>query len=156
GLHDATTGLIAVVHFDAHLDLLDESPMQGRFSQSSGMRRVLELPRVAGRHSIQIGTRSFNFPSSKRYIDDVGLAEVPARAVRRHGTAWTQERITEVIRGADHLFVAVDIDVLDPAHAPGVGWHEPGGLASGDLIDMLVALAPLADGFCLNEVNPMT
>jgi agmatinase len=156
GLHDATAGRIAVVHFDAHLDLLDESPMQGRFSQSSGMRRALELPRVAARHSIQIGTRNFNFPSSKRYIDDVGLTEVPARAVRQRGTAWTLERIREVTRGADHLFVAVDIDVLDPAHAPGVGWHEPGGLTSGDLIDMLVALAPDANGFCLNEVNPMT
>jgi len=156
GLHDATSGHIAVAHFDAHLDLLDESPMQGRFSQSSGMRRALELPRVVPRHSIQIGTRNFNFPSSKRHIDAVGLTELPARAVRQRGTAWAIERIREVTRGADHLFLAVDIDVLDPAHAPGVGWHEPGGLTSGDLIDMLVALAPDADGFCLNEVNPMT
>ena len=76
--------------------------------------------------------------------------------MRQRGTAWALERIREVTRGADHLFVAVDIDVLDPAHAPGVGWHEPGGLTSGDLIDMLVALAPDAGGFCLNEVNPMT
>jgi agmatinase len=156
GLHDATSGSIAVVHFDAHLDLLDDSPMQGRFSQSSGMRRALELPRVAARHSVQVGTRNFNFPSSKRFIDDVGLTELPARAVRQRGTEWALGRIREVTRGADHLFVAVDIDVLDPAHAPGVGWHEPGGLTSGDLIDMLVALAPDASGFCLNEVNPMT
>jgi len=156
GLHDATSGRIAVVHFDAHLDLLDESPMQGRFSQSSGMRRALELPRVAARHSIQIGTRNFNFPSSKRYLDEVGLTELPARALRQRGTMWALERVREVTHGADHLFVAVDIDVLDPAHAPGVGWHEPGGLTSGDLIDMLVALAPGADAFCLNEVNPMT
>ena len=156
GFHDATSGSIAVVHFDAHLDLLDDSPMQGRFSQSSGMRRALELPRVAARHSIQVGTRNFNFPSSKRFIEDVGLTELPARAVRQRGTEWALGRIREVTRGADHLFVAVDIDVLDPAHAPGVGWHEPGGLTSGDLIDMLVALAPDASGFCLNEVNPMT
>ena len=156
GFHDATSGRIAVVHFDAHLDLLDESPTQGRFSQSSGMRRALELPRLAARHSVQVGTRNFNFPSSKRFIDDVGLTELPARAVRQRGTEWTLGRIREVTRGADHLFVAVDIDVLDPAHAPGVGWHEPGGLTSGDLIDMLVALAPDASGFCLNEVNPMT
>jgi formiminoglutamase/agmatinase len=156
GLHDASPGAIAVVHFDAHLDLMDDSPKQGRFSQSSGMRRALELPRVAARHSVQVGTRNFNFPSSKQSIDAVGLTELPARAVRQRGAAWAVERIREVTRGADHLFVAVDIDVLDPAHAPGVGWHEPGGLTSGDLIDMLVGLAPDADGFCLNEVNPMT
>ena len=156
GFHDATSGRVAIVHFDAHLDLMDDSPKQGRFSQSSGMRRALELPRVAARHSLQVGTRNFNFPSSKRFIESVGLTEVPARAVRQHGVAWTLERIREVTGGADHLFVAVDIDVLDPAHAPGVGWHEPGGLTSGDLIDMLVALAPQVDGFALNEVNPMT
>ena len=156
GFHDATSGAIAVVHFDAHLDLMDDSPKQGRFSQSSGMRRALELPRVAARHSVQVGTRNFNFPSSKQFIDSVGLTELPARALRQRGVAWALERIREATRGADHLFVAVDIDVLDPAHAPGVGWHEPGGLTSGDLIDMLVSLAPDAGGFCLNEVNPMT
>jgi formiminoglutamase/agmatinase len=145
-----------VVHFDAHLDLLDESSAQGRWSQSSGMRRALELERVRARHSVQVGTRNFNFPSSKRFIDDVGLTELPARAVVRRGVDWTLERIRAVVGGADHLFVSVDMDVLDPAHAPGVGWHEPGGLTSRELIDLLVALAPVAGGFALNEVNPLT
>jgi formiminoglutamase/agmatinase len=156
GFHDAVAGTVAVVHFDAHLDLLDESSAQGRWSQSSGMRRALELERVRARHSVQVGTRNFNFPSSKRFIDDVGLTELPARAVVRRGVDWTLERIRAVVGGADHLFVSVDMDVLDPAHAPGVGWHEPGGLTSRELIDLLVALAPVADGFALNEVNPLT
>jgi formiminoglutamase/agmatinase len=156
GFHDAVPGTVAIVHFDAHLDLLDGSPRQGRYSQSSGMRRALELPRVAARHSVQVGTRNFNFPASKRFLDSVGLTEIPARAVLRQGTGWVLERIRGVVRGADHLFVAVDIDVLDPAHAPGVGWHEPGGLTSRELIDLLVELAPVTGGLALNEVNPMT
>lgn len=156
GFHDAVTGTVAVVHFDAHLDLLDESLAQGRYSQSSGMRRALELPRVVARHSVQVGTRNFNFPSSKRFIDEVGLTELPAKAVLHHGPAWTLERIRAVVAGADHVFVSVDMDVLDPAHAPGVGWHEPGGLTSRALLDLLVSLAPVTGGFALNEVNPMT
>jgi formiminoglutamase/agmatinase len=159
GFHDATDtagGSIAVVHFDAHLDLLDDSPAQGRYSQSSGMRRALELPRVDPGRSVQVGTRNFNFPSSKRFLDKIGLTELPARAVLRHGTGWTLERIRATVAGADHLFVSVDIDVLDPAHAPGVGWHEPGGLTSRELIDLIVELAPATAGFALNEVNPMT
>ena len=40
GVHDAVSGSLGIVHFDAHLDLLDESPAQGRYSQSSGMRRA--------------------------------------------------------------------------------------------------------------------
>jgi len=159
GFHDATDivgGSVAVVHLDAHLDLLDESPAQGRYSQSSGMRRALELPRVAAARSVQVGTRNFNFPASKRFLDGIGLTELSARAVLHHGTAWTLERIRSIVAGADHLFVSVDIDVLDPAQAPGVGWHEPGGLTSRELLDLVVGLAPATGGFALNEVNPMT
>jgi formiminoglutamase/agmatinase len=156
GLHDAVGGSVGVVHFDAHLDLLDESPAQGRFSQSSGMRRALELPRVCPRHSVQVGTRSFNFPSSKRFIDEVGLTELPAKLVAQRGTDWTLARIREVVAGVEHVFLSVDLDVLDPAHAPGVGWHEPGGLTSRQLLDLVVALAPAVRGFALTELNPMT
>jgi len=156
GFHDAVTGTIALIHFDAHLDLLDESPAQGRYSHSSGMRRALELDRVMARHSVQVGTRNFNFPSSKRFIDEVGLTEIPARVVLRRGTGWALDRMREIVGPADHLFVSVDMDVLDPAHAPGVGWHEPGGLTSRELIDLIVSLGPVTDGFALNEVNPLT
>jgi formiminoglutamase/agmatinase len=156
GVHDAVPGSLGIVHFDAHLDLLDESPAQGRYSQSSGMRRALELPRVSPHHSVQVGTRSFNFPSSKRFIDDVGLTELPAKVVARHGIDWTLARIKDVVAGAEHVFLSVDLDVLDPAHAPGVGWHEPGGLTSRQLLDLVVALAPSVRGFALNELNPMT
>src|SRR2546425_9075722 len=69
---------------------------------------------------------------------EIELAELPARTVRRCGTEWTFARIGEVTSGADHIFLSVDMDVLDPAHAPGVGWHEPGGLTSGELLDLLV------------------
>lgn len=156
GVHDAVAGSVGIVHLDAHLDLLDESPAQGRFSQSSGMRRALELPNVRARHSVQVGTRSFNFPSSKRFIDEAGLTELPAALMARRGLDWTLARIQEVVAGADHVFLSVDLDVLDPAHAPGVGWHEPGGLTSRDLLDLVVALAPSVRGFALNELNPMT
>src|SRR5207244_3697175 len=110
GFHDAVAGTVAIVHFDAHLDLMDESPAQGRYSHSSGMRRALELPRVDQQRCVQVGTRSFNFPSSKRFIDEIGLAELPARMVRRCGTEWTFARIGEITRGADHIFLSVDMD----------------------------------------------
>ena len=156
GVHDGVAGSVGIVHLDAHLDLLDESPSQGRYSQSSGMRRALELPRVRAGCSVQVGTRSFNFPSSKRFIDEAGLTELPATRVARQGLEWTLARIREVVAGADHVFLSVDLDVLDPAHAPGVGWHEPGGLTSRQLLDLVVALAPAVRGFALNELNPMT
>jgi arginase family enzyme len=156
GVHDAVDGTIAIVHFDAHLDLMDESVAQGRHSHSSGMRRALELDRVDPARSVQVGVRNFNYPSSKAFIDSVGLTEIPAARVHAAGSAAISGQIDAAVADADHIFVAVDADVLDPAHAPGVGWHEPGGLSSRQLFDLVTALAPRARGLCLNEVNPMT
>ena len=156
GVHDAVDGSLAVVHFDAHLDLSAGSPEQGTHSQSSGMRRALELERVLPSACVQVGTRNFNFPSSKAFIEEAGLTEIPAAQVLRDGVEAALKIVRASIEAADHLFVAVDIDVLDPAYAPGVGWHEPGGLSTRQLLDFLVALAPSASGLALNEVNPMT
>jgi len=156
GVHDAVEGTVGIVHFDAHLDLMDESETQGTHSQSSGMRRALELERVDPSRSVQVGTRNFNFPTSKRYIDEIGLTEIPARQVLEDGAATTVARVAEVLGDVDDVFVAVDIDVLDPAYAPGVGWQEPGGLTPRLLLDLLIALAPRASGMSLNEVNPLT
>jgi formiminoglutamase/agmatinase len=156
GVHDAVDGTIAIVHFDAHLDLMDDSAAQGRHSHSSGMRRALELDRVEPERSVQVGVRNFNYPSSKAFIDAAGLTEIPAAQVHATGIADTSERIRAAVADADHIFLAIDADVLDPAHAPGVGWHEPGGLTSRQLFDLVAALAPRTRGLCLNEVNPMT
>lgn len=156
GLHDAGDGTIGIVHFDAHLDLMDASASQGTHSQSSGMRRALELERVDSGRSVQVGTRNFNFPASKGYVDKVGLTEIPAREVLEVGASAVMDKIGAVLGNVDQVFVAVDIDVLDPAYAPGVGWQEPGGLTPRLLLDLLVALAPRASGMSLNEVNPMT
>jgi formiminoglutamase/agmatinase len=155
GVHDAVAGSLAVVHFDAHLDLLDHNDAQGTHSQSSGMRRALELDRVDARHCVQVGTRNFNFPSSKRFIDESGLTELPAARVIAD-PASALAAIEGATSTADHLVVSVDIDVLDPAIAPGVGWQEPGGLTTRMLLDLLLPLASRADGLALNEVNPMT
>jgi agmatinase len=156
GVHDAVEGTVAIVHFDAHLDLTDGNPAQGTHSQSSGMRRALELARVDPAACVQVGTRNFNFPSSKAFIDGSGLREIPAARVLREGADATLRSVLDIVEPADHVVVCVDIDVVDPAHAPGVGWHEPGGLTTRQLLDLLVGLAPVAGGLSLNEVNPMT
>jgi agmatinase len=137
GLHDAVEGSVAVIHFDAHFDLMDESPRQGRFSHSSGMRRSLELDRVDPAASIQVGVRHFNYPQSREF----------AVAVAAH--------ILERVRAADHVVWSFDIDTIDPAHAPGAGAHEPGGLTTAQAIESVRLLAPRSDAFAVTEVNPM-
>ncbi|GAB2510476.1 arginase family protein [Paramicrobacterium agarici] len=157
GLHDGTDdGSVAVIHFDAHLDVMDENEQQGRHSQSSGMRRSLELPRASRNHSIQVGLRHFNFPSSRRYVVAEGPAQITARAFEEIGSPAVAGRILERIAGADHVHLSFDIDAIDPAHAPGAGASEPGGITSRQAIDVVSALAPHCDSFAVTEVNPMT
>lgn len=159
GLHDGTVsdeGPLAIIHFDAHLDVMDINEQQGTHSQSSGMRRSLELDRASAAHSIQIGLRHFNFPSSKQYLDESGLARITAAEFLDIGTESVVERILERINGASRVHLSFDIDAIDPAHAPGAGALEPGGLTSRQGLDTVAALAPYCDSFAVTEVNPLS
>ena len=155
GFHDSHEGSVGILHFDAHLDLMDESRRQGRFSQSSGMRRALELERVSVNHSIQVGVRNFNFPASHAFIEKIGLGQLPAAEYHDIGTAAAVERIKSRLEGCDHVWWAFDIDVVDPAAAPGAGAHEPGGLSRRQVLDCVRLLAPRCDGLSIVEVNPL-
>lgn len=156
GVHEALPGRIGIVHFDAHLDLMDNSPQQGRFSQSSGMRRALELDRVAATDSIQVCERHFNFPASGQFKRDNDLVHLSAREVLRLGPQETVRRILERTKNADHLFLSFDIDAIDPAFAPGAGAHEPGGISSAEALEMVELLAPHCAAMAITEVNPTT
>lgn len=155
GLHDAVEGSVAVIHFDAHLDLMDHNVRQGSYSQSSGMRRSLELDRVNPEHTIQLGLRHFNFPASLAFINEAGPAQITALEFDRIGIEAAVERILDRVSGADHVYFSFDIDVVDPAYAPGAGAHEPGGITSRQAIELVKALAPHCDGFGVTEVNPL-
>ncbi|TCV96706.1 arginase family protein [Biostraticola tofi] len=154
GVHDALPGRIGIIHFDAHLDLMDESEDQGRHSQSSGMRRSLELERVAPTDCIQVCERHFNFPASGQFKHDHDLIHLSARDVIRLGPEATVARILQRVKDADHLFLSFDIDSVDPAYAPGAGAHEPGGISSNEALQMIEMLAPHCAAMAITEVNP--
>lgn len=155
GLHDAVFGSVAVLHFDAHLDLMDSNVTQGRLSHSSGMRRATELERIDPKLCLQVGPRNFNFPSSRRHKRDTGLEHIGAADFAELGTAEVTRRALEHVSGADHVLLAFDIDVVDPAHAPGAGAHEPGGITSRQAMDAIRLLAPRCSAMVLTEVNPL-
>lgn len=155
GLHDAVDGTVGIVHFDAHLDLMDESVRQGRYSHSSGMRRSLELPRVRKEHTIQVGLRHFNYPSSLAFIEQGGPEQVTALEFDRIGVEAAMARVLDRVAGADYVYFNFDIDTIDPAYAPGAGAHEPGGITSREAIEAIKLLAPHVDAFSVMEVNPL-
>lgn len=139
-----------IVYFDAHLDFTDE--FKGvKFSHDNPLRRVSELSFVQGITIIGIrGALSFANPYWE--AKEKGAVIIPSLDIRRHGVDAALSRIP----GLGDTYVSVDIDVLDPAVAPGTGYPEPGGIAYYELKDALVNIARRSNvvGFDLVEVAP--
>jgi len=156
GLHDTSDGPLGIIHLDAHFDLLEESEAQGRLSQSSPMRRALELERVDPRRVIQIGVRGFNFARYFDFTRQQGVSRITARQYDRLGTDAAAARALEVAtRDGARVGLLFDIDVLDTAFAPGTGANEPGGLTSRQWLDFLRLVAPHVHLFWIAETNPL-
>jgi agmatinase len=154
-LHDHTEGKVGIIQFDAHLDLVDDSPIQGLFSQSSQMRRALELPRIEAENIIQIGVRSYNYPWYADYLANHGIVQITAREVHHMTPQQVIERALDACRDVEKIYLTFDIDVLDPAFAPGTGANEPGGLTPIQCFEILDGLYSHLDAMDIAEVNPL-
>ena len=89
-------------------------------------------------------------------VDDerLGFAIVTSEFVEEHGVPAAVERIRARV-GDKPLYISIDIDVLDPAHAPGTGTPEAGGLTSRELLRLLRSLTDLQIvGADVVEVSP--
>lgn len=123
-----------VVHLDAHPDLFDTydgSPL----SNACPMRRALETGRLAPEHLLILGTRSYN-PVELDFMREHGIRFVPARELDRGGVEAAVALARERLDGLGRVYVTLDIDVADPACAPGTGAPVAGGLSSRQLLDL--------------------
>ena len=155
-LHDFGEKSIGLIQFDAHLDLLDESEKQGKFSQSSEIFRAMELENVKPGHVVQIGVRGYNYPEAFDFIKNNNIIQFTPKDVNQLPMKKIYRIIRkDIIEKVDYLYLTFDIDVLDPAYAPGVGVVEPDGLNPSQCFELLKLLAPEVDAFDLVEVNPM-
>lgn len=155
-LHEHTGGKIGIIQFDAHLDLVDDSPVQGKYSQSSQMRRALELERISPENVVQLGVRSFNYPWYAEYLKDIGITQYTAREIHAGDPKMiVQEIIEKKLKDVDHIYLTFDMDVLEPGLAPGTGANEPGGLTVTQAFAMLEELYDKVDIFDIAEVNPL-
>lgn len=134
---------LAVLHFDAHADLRD-SYFGETLSHATVIRRVLEV--VGAENLYQFGIRSgpreeFAFArNNTRFFP--GEVVAPLR------------RVLPELEGRP-VYVTLDIDVVDPAYAPGTGTPEPGGVSSAEILEAISLLGRLnVAGFDLVEVSP--
>lgn len=135
-------GPVAAVHFDAHLDTWD-TYFGADITHGTPFRRAAEEGLLQPGRSIHIGTRGPLF-APQDLADDaqLGFEIVTAMELETDGIAGIVRRIHERVGDAP-IYVSVDIDVLDPAAAPGTGTPEAGGLTSRELLGILRGLVDL-------------
>lgn len=135
----AKHGPVAVLHFDAHLDTWD-TYFGAPITHGTPFRRASEEGLIDLTASCHVGTRGPLY--SKQDLEDderLGFSIVSSEYIEEHGVEAGIQRILQRIGGRP-LYVSIDIDVLDPAHAPGTGTPEAGGLTSRELLRILRAL----------------
>ncbi|MFJ8487328.1 agmatinase [Streptomyces sp. NPDC094038] len=135
-------GPVAVLHFDAHLDTWD-TYFGAEYTHGTPFRRAVEEGIVDTEALSHVGTRGPLY--GKRDLEEdrrLGFGIVTSADVLRRGVDETVDALRQRI-GDRPLYVSVDIDVLDPAHAPGTGTPEAGGMTSRELLEILRGLAGL-------------
>ncbi|MDQ6849270.1 MAG: agmatinase [Actinomycetota bacterium] len=150
----AEHGEIAVVHFDAHLDTWD-TYFGASITHGTPFRRASEEGLLDRSGCLHIGIRGPLYGADDLAEDRrLGFDLVAATELDDLGTRGVVERIRQRIENRP-VYVSVDIDVLDPAFAPGTGTPESGGLLSRELLAMLRCFGTLnLVGADLVEVAP--
>jgi agmatinase len=129
----ARHGPVGLVHFDTHTDTGREV-FGVEFSHGTPMYRLVEAGQVAPERYVQIGLRGY-WPGEPEFTwqKERGITAYFMHDVRDRGIkAIVDEALGRL--GPGPVFLSVDVDVLDPAFAPGTGTPEPGGMTSVDLL----------------------
>jgi agmatinase len=126
-------GPLGLVHFDTHTDTGREV-FGVEVSHGTPMFRLVEQGHVDPSRYVQIGLRGY-WPGEEEFAwqAEQGITAIFMHEVRDGGIGDAVGRALGVL-GDGPAFLSVDIDVLDPAYAPGTGTPEPGGMSSGDLL----------------------
>jgi agmatinase len=144
-------GPVALVHFDAHTDTWGAD--LPALTHATVIRRAVE--RGLLRHGHQIGIRGYGPPADVlQWGEENGLTCWNMEDIEESGLTEVIQVVCERVSGPAYL--SIDIDVLDPAFAPGTGTPEPGGLTSRELLGAVRTLARHLDlvGMDVVEVSP--
>lgn len=133
-------GPVALLHFDAHLDTWD-TYFGEPYTHGTPFRRAAEEGLLDTDALSHVGTRGPLYGQWDLDEDTrLGFGIVTSSDVMYRGVPEVVRQLRERI-GDRPLYVSVDIDVLDPAHAPGTGTPEAGGMTSRELLEILRGLA---------------
>jgi agmatinase len=129
----ATLGPVGLIQFDTHTDTAAEV-FDVELSHGTPMFRLVRDGHVDPKRYVQIGLRGY-WPGERElgWQAEHGITSFFMHDVRERGIQAIVEEALAIASDGP-TFLSVDIDVLDPAYAPGTGTPEPGGMTSGDLL----------------------
>ncbi|MCX8161232.1 MAG: agmatinase [Candidatus Saccharicenans sp.] len=129
-----------LLHLDAHPDMYQD--LYGdRLSHACPMARILEDRLV--QNLVQVGIRATT-PDMEAMAKKYGVRTITAREFPEKPR----------LEFSNPLYISLDLDVFDPAFAPGVSHHEPGGLTSRQVLDLIQNLKARIVAFDIVELNP--
>ena len=131
---------LSILHFDAHGDLYD-SLGGNRYSHASPFARIME--EGLAQSLTQVGIRTLT-DHQQMQVSKFGVKVIDMRN-------WSPD-IDLNLSGP--VYLSFDMDVLDPAFAPGVSHHEPGGFTTREVLRMIQMLDLNIVGLDLVEYNP--
>jgi agmatinase len=141
----------AIVSFDAHLDLRNE--FQGlKLSHTTFMRRINEEAKPA--RIIEVGTRAV-CKEELAYAKKTGIKYYTTHEIRKQGAPTIADQLKKELAKYKHIYISVDMDILDPAYVPAAQNPEPDGLETHTLLEILAAICDKRTiGFDVLEVAP--
>lgn len=162
-------GNVGVIHLDAHPDC-SEHLYGHHVSHGTPIRRLIEDEHIPAKNFIQLGLRTVTGPDEElwEWMRQHGMRSHFMAEIDRLGfQAVLEKAIAEALDGPQYLFLSLDIDVLDPAYAPGTGTPEVAGLTNRELLPAIrrichetpvvgmevVEVAPLLDPSSITTMN---
>lgn len=151
GIQGVGEGKVCMIMFDAHADFRDEY-LGVRLSHACVGKRIAEV--IGGSSLFIVGLRAISTEELKE-LRKYGVNFMTSSEVNRLGAREVARRVDTRFNSCNRIYVSIDMDVFDPAYAPGVGNPEPEGLTPTDVLD---ALNYLIDerivGLDVAEVSP--
>ena len=138
--HSTRFAKLDILHLDAHPDLYD-SYDGNRYSNACPFARIMEEKLVS--RLVQVGIRTLN-PHQRKQAQRFGVEIIDMQNLHK----------TDAIQWENPVYLSIDLDVLDPAFAPGVSHYEPGGMSTRQVIDLIQALPVPIAGADIVEFNP--
>lgn len=147
-------GPVALIHFDAHLDTWDQY-FGEHYTHGTPFRRAFEENLLIKESSIHIGIRGpvydeIDFENDKK----CGFSIISCREIEQKNLSSIIKKIKKRV-GTKPVYLSIDIDVLDPAFAPGTGTPEAAGMTSRELLEIIRGISDLnVVGADVVEVSP--